>query len=177
MNRKDQLLSRFAALEAERQKWLGKLEHYEAALLAAPPPTGGWSVAQVVLHLAMAEARSVDYLEKKLAVGGHTPVGTDATFRFALLRMAMILPLRYKAPAIVATVPACTFAEARMEWDRVRQRMAANYTALPEELVGHGLYKHPAAGKLNVLQGLAFMGDHVRHHRRQVLQTIGQVSR
>jgi uncharacterized damage-inducible protein DinB len=177
MDQKDKLLARFARMEAERRQFLSKLEHLDPSLLAASPAPGAWSVAQVVRHLAIAEARSTDYLEKKLNVGGHAPVGADALFRLALLRAAMILPLRYKAPAIVATVPPCTFAEARSEWDRVRQRMAASYTALPEELVGHGLYKHPAAGKLNVLQGLAFMGDHVRHHRKQVLRTIGQVSR
>jgi len=177
MDRKDKLLARFAEMEAERRHFLSKLEHLDPSLLAASPTPGAWSVAQVLLHLAMAEARSMDYLEKKLSVGGHAPLGADALLRLALLRAAMFLPLRYKAPGIVATVPECSFKEACHEWDRVRQRMAALYATLPSELVAHGLYKHPAAGKLDVLQGLVFMADHVRHHREQVLRTIRQLTR
>ncbi|MBL7981594.1 MAG: DinB family protein [Flavobacteriales bacterium] len=177
MDRKDKLLARFSEMEVERRHFLSKLEHLDPSPLATSPTPGAWSVAQVVLHLAIAEARSMDYLEKKLKVGGHAKVGADALFRLALLRAAMFLPLRYKAPAIVATVPEVSFNEACHEWDRVRQRMAALYAALPSELVAHDLYKHPVAGKIDVLQGLTFMADHVRHHREQVLRTIRQLTK
>jgi uncharacterized damage-inducible protein DinB len=176
MTRKDQLLRQFAKAEVERRALLARLEPLPTHVLERPPSPGSWSVAQVIAHLALAEARSVDYLEHKLRSGDHAPVGASSGPRLLLLRAALRLPLRFKAPAVVATLPPCTFVEARQAWDQVRSRMAAAYAALPPEVAIHGLFKHPSAGRFDPVQGLAFMRGHVRHHRAQILRTIRQVT-
>lgn len=176
MTRKEQLLRQFAKAEVERRALLARLEPLPPHVLERSPSPGAWSVAQVIAHLALAEARSVDYLEHKLRSGEHAPVDGLSGPRLLLLRGALRLPLRFKAPAVVATLPPCTFDEARQDWDQVRSRMAVAYAALPPEVATHGLFKHPKAGRFDPVQGMAFMRDHVRHHRAQVLRTIRQVT-
>lgn len=176
MTRKDQLLRQFAQAEMERRALLVNLENLPTSVLEHAPGPGAWSVAQIIAHLALAEARSLDYLEYKLRTGDHTPVDASAAVRVWMLRGVLRLPLRFKAPAVVATLPPCSFDEAREAWDQVRSRMAAAYAALPPEMATHGLFKHPSSGRFDPVQGMAFMRDHVRHHRVQVLRTIRQVT-
>lgn len=176
MTRKDQLLLQFAEAEVERRALLESLEHLPTSVLERQPTLTAWSVAEIVAHLALAEARSLDYLEHKLRSGDHAPVDLMSGPRLLMLRGALRLPLRFKAPAVVATLPPCSFGEARRSWDEVRSRMAAAYAALPPEVTTHGLFKHPSAGRFDPVQGMAFMRDHVWHHRAQILPTIRQVT-
>lgn len=170
------LLERFAKLEAQRNDLLEKLGGHSADVLAKAPAAGAWSIAQVIQHLAIADEGMLAYLRKKREVGGHGPTGADAPFRLALLNIALVLPLKYKAPRVVATVPECSYADACARWNTVREHMRETFSTMPEELIGHGLFKHPTFGKFNVVQGLRFIGTHVQHHRRQVdrnLRTLG----
>lgn len=169
------LLRRFAKLEAQRTALLRTLENVPRERLERSPGTGKWSVAQVLLHLAMAEEGLMNYIDKKRSVGGHTPVGLDAPVRLALLTTALALPLKYKAPPVVGTVPSCSFAEACQRWEAIRARMADTFRSIPEELIGHGLIKHPTAGKFDLVQGLRFVHWHVKHHKAQVHRTVAVV--
>lgn len=170
------LLARFSKLEAQRSALLRVLEGLPAERLERQPKPGAWSVAQVVLHLAIAEEGVMNYIDKKRSVGGHGPVGAMAPVRLALLNTALALPLKFKAPAVVATVPQCSYAEACARWQAVRERMHETFTAIPEELIGHGLIKHPSAGKFDLVQGLRFVRWHVKHHRPQIQRTLRSVS-
>jgi uncharacterized damage-inducible protein DinB len=173
-NRSD-LLDRFNTLERQRKDILDSLTTTDDGLLAQQPTKGAWSVAQVVMHLAIAEEGMLAYLNKKRDVGGHAPVGASAPFRLALLNLALVLPVKYKAPTVVATVPECTMAEAQIRWDTIRERMHHTFETIPEKLIGHGLFKHPSAGKFDLVQGLRFIGMHVHHHRAQIDRTLRKV--
>jgi hypothetical protein len=166
------LLARFSKLEAQRSALLRVLEGETPERLEKAPKPGAWSVAQVILHLAIAEEGVINYIDKKRSVGGHGPVGAMAPLRLALLNTALALPLKFKAPAVVATVPPCTYAEACARWQAVRERMQDTFATIPEELIGHGLIKHPSAGKFDLVQGLRFVRWHVRHHVPQITRTL-----
>ena len=176
MSTKAKLLRRFAILENERQILLTKLEQLDPVLLQTAPGPEEWSVAQVMLHLAIAEGSAMAYLRKKLEVGGHGPPDVTAPLRLLLLNTALALPIKFKAPAIVATVPACTYADARAQWDAVRSDMRHVLDGIPEKYVGHGLFKHPSAGKFDLVQGLRFMTYHVRHHHGQIQRILGRLT-
>ncbi len=166
------LLVRFSELEAQRNALLRTLAGETHERLAQQPRPGAWSVAQVVLHLAIAEEGIMNYIDKKRSLGGHRPVGVFAPIRLALLNSALALPMKFKAPAVVATVPPCSFAEACQRWQDVRERMQHCFATIPEELIGHGLIKHPSAGKFDLVQGQRFVRWHVRHHGPQIRRTL-----
>ena len=46
--------------------------------------------------------------------------------------------------------------------------MREAYEALPEERLGQALFKHPFAGRLDVVRGLRTIHIHVRRHAKQV---------
>jgi uncharacterized damage-inducible protein DinB len=175
MPNRSTLLDRFSTLERQRMAILKGIASSDPGLLAKEPTAGAWSVAQVILHLAIAEEGVINYIDKKRSVGGHGPVGALAPVRLALLNTALALPLKFKAPAVVATVPPCTYAEACARWQAVRARMQDTFATIPEELIGHGLIKHPSAGKFDLVQGLRFVRWHVKHHRPQIERTLRQV--
>lgn len=169
------LLSRFSKLEAQRSDLLRMLEKEAPLRLEQAPRPGAWSAAQVVLHLAMADETLMAYLEKKLSLGGHTVPGASAPFRLAFLNLALALPIRFKAPKVVATIPEVSFAEARSRWQNVRQRMQNTFTTIPEPFIGHGLIKHPSAGKFDLVQGLGFVHWHVKHHQPQFRRILSSL--
>jgi hypothetical protein len=175
MSDRTALLKRFSTLEDQRNTLLQRLSGEDAERLARSPRSGTWSVAQVLLHLAIAEEGLMNYVDLKLRVGGHGPVGIDARFRLALLNTALALPIKFKAPAVVANVPECTFDEATLRWGTARQRMHLTFTSIPEALIRHGLIKHPTAGKFDLVRGIGFIGWHVRHHLPQIERTLRTV--
>lgn len=171
------LLARFSKLEAQRSDVLRMLEKEAPIRLELAPQPGAWSAAQVVLHLAMAEEGLMSYIDKKLSTGGHGSPGASAPFRLAFLNLALALPIKFKAPAVVATIPEVSFAEARDRWQKVRERMENTFATIPEPYIGHGLIKHPSAGKFDLVQGLGFVHWHVKHHQPQFSRILVSVPR
>jgi hypothetical protein len=63
-------------------------------------------------------------------------------------------------------------ATALARWAAVRSSMGAMYGTLEGSEVDHDLFKHPFAGKFDLVQGTTFMRWHVRHHAAQVVRTL-----
>lgn len=175
MSKRTTLLKLFDDMERDRvdlQQRLSKLSEFE---LTAKPGTDKWSVAQVITHLAIAEESALAYLWKKHGHGAHKTVPFTAELRMAALRTALKLPLKFKAPAVVATVPATPYSVAIVRWEKVRLELRNVYETLPDELLGHDLFKHPIAGKFDLIQSVRFMHDHIRHHEKQIKRTLRSV--
>ncbi len=172
---RERLLHLFDRMEGERQALLRKLDAFPTERLAQRPANGGWSAAQVMMHLAIAEEGSLAYLNKKREFKKHGPVGLSTTLRLLVLNTGIQLPLKYKAPTIIADVPATSYAIARERWDTVRTRMRSTYEELPEALIGHDLFKHPFMGRFNLVQAVGFMRHHMRRHRAQIERTLASL--
>lgn len=172
MPSRSSLLRAFDRMEAERSDLIAQLDRLPIEKLSVAPRPGAWTVAQVITHIAIAEEGSLAYLAKKHAGGRHERVSASAPLRLALLNLAISLPLKYKAPAVVADVPATGYAEARARWAAVRAAMRSTYEALPEAHIAHDLFKHPSVGRFNLLQGVRFMRRHARRHNGQILRTL-----
>lgn len=166
------LVERFAALEVERHQLLGTLAQHGAKQLEHIPGPGQWSAAQVIVHFAVVEEGLLAYLRKKVQYGGHGPVSANAPFRLALLKLALRSPLKFKAPAVVAHAPQVSMAEAQDRWEHARAALYEAIGSLPDEALGHGLIKHPTAGRFTPRQGLSFISAHIGHHKRQLARIL-----
>jgi uncharacterized damage-inducible protein DinB len=176
MTARTRLLKEFQYMQQERHALLAALEGHDATQLARCPAPGAWSVAQVIAHLTMAEEGALAYLRKKLAYGGHAPPGVAGGMRLTLLRAALALPKRWKAPPMIAQVPEVDWPTALARWEAVRMDMRDTYAQLPPGVEYNALFKHPVAGRMDLVQGLRFMRSHVQHHRAQIeraLKTVG----
>lgn len=172
MSNRRTLLARFSKLEAQRSALVRMLEKEAPKRLEQAPSAGAWSVAQVIVHLAMADENLISYVDRKIAVGGHAAPGLSAPFRLAFLKVALASPIKFKAPEVVATIPASSFAEALARWQSARERMEETFATIPEAFIGHGLIKHPSLGKFGLVQGLGFVHWHVKHHMPQIKRTL-----
>ncbi|MBK8499937.1 MAG: DinB family protein [Flavobacteriales bacterium] len=158
--------------EGERERLLKVLDPLPHDLLERSPTAMVWSVAQVIAHLATIEEGALAYLTKKLHYGKHRPVSPSAGIRLLILNAGLRLPVKYKAPAVVAAVPPTSYADARARWCMAREGLIAAYSALPDELLLHGLFKHPALGRFDPARALRFLRRHMLRHVGQIQRTL-----
>lgn len=145
--------------------------------LTTGPANGGWSVQQVVQHLALSERLSLVYLRKKTQDPSRI-LPRDWALPIRKLKLAIYLgtPLKYRAPAMVST-PALPVNESLAQTleglDRVQHELLDFLASLPIES-RHGLiYRHPIAGRLDLDGMFTFFTFHIRHHRPQVERLVG----
>lgn len=160
----------FQNTENIRLALLAKMSNYSDEKLNQKPAPNSWSAVQTAYHLISAESFSVSYLQKKLqAKNDIKRAGIAHTLRSLLLKIVFLLPIKIKAPKIVEQVPDFkSFAEIKNDWDKTRKEMGDLLETLTDEDVKRELFKHPLAGKLNILQMLAFINDHLMRHVKQI---------
>lgn len=178
MGAKQKLLEEFRKMESERESMMSELSAYSEEVLTKKPDSESWSVAEVAMHLVVAESGALAYMRKKLEYGGHSRSTFGAAFKQKLLNFAVSLPVKFKAPKVASIKEGenVSFAEASEKWKSVRQELLKEYEPMDDELVSHELFKHPAAGKMNVLQSVEFMRKHMNRHIKQMRSTAKAVS-
>lgn len=178
MATRKELMAAFDKMENERQAMLKKLSSYDASVLEKKPDPNSWSVTETAYHLKVAEESAVKYMAKKLEFKGTEKTTLGSAVKLGLLKAAVALPIKYKAPK-VAQIPEGTnksYAEAIEEWNEVRNALRTAYETVDENLIDHGLFKHPAAGKLNLLQAVSFMHKHMTRHFGQMERILKAVA-
>ena len=143
--------------------------------LETSPAASAWSSAQVITHLAVVEEGALAYLNKKLEYRKHQPVSWIAGVRLLILNTGLQLPVKYKAPAVVAVIPRTTYADARARWCTAREALIASYSALPDGFLRHDLFKHPTLGRFDPARALRFVRRHMLRHERQIQRTLRAV--
>lgn len=146
------------------------LDKYDAAKMNIQPRENAWSVVQVMDHLTLAERNSVLYMKKKLSVTtSFKKANLNTFFRLLLLKVALVLPIKYKAPKVVANAKNDNnYAQAKNAWTEVRNALRELLEQFPEQHLDSEIFKHPVAGKFTVVQALDFMQTHFNHHLKQV---------
>lgn len=178
MSAKQSLLNEFKKMESEREAVVNAMKNYNTSQLEKKPAANEWSVAEVIMHLVVAESGALAYMRKKLEFGGHQKATAGAGFKQKLLNLAIALPIKFKAPKVadIQEGQKVTFDEAAAKWADVRKKLLAEYDKMDDDLVTHELFKHPAAGKLSALQSVKFMRQHMNRHIKQMHNTIKKVS-
>lgn len=177
MSKKQKLLDLFDQMEADRQEMLDSIKDLNHKTLEQKPNAEAWSVSEVFMHMVVAETGALKYMRKKIEVNNHKKVEGGGG-RYALLIGALKAPaLKFKAPKIVANVGSgVKFTDALQQWNEVRSELRKEYENLEEDWVMHDLFKHPAAGKFDLIRAVKFMRVHARRHIGQIHRTVKQVS-
>jgi hypothetical protein len=160
----------FELAELERKEILKRIVGISPEQFFAKPPKK-WSISQILNHLMLSERLSLIYMKKKslgIDTAGDTGLIEDA--KFLLLKFSQRLPLKFKAPEVLgkSEPDSPTLVEVTAKWNNVRREMYEFAEALPEKHLRRKIYKHPVVGRLNVIQALAFMREHVNHHLPQI---------
>lgn len=167
--------SAFQKIEANRLSLLDKMSKFSDEKLNKKPAPESWSAIQTAYHLLSAETSTLGYLEKKVQSKDSIPMsGFKSIYRSTLLKLFLFLPFKFKAPKMVENVPDFKpFKELKQEWDAKRQALAVLLETLTDKDIKRELFKHPLAGKMNILQMLEFINDHLLRHVKQIDKCLG----
>jgi DinB superfamily len=166
----------FRRLEDARSRALALLEGHGPDALNRPPGAGRWSALQVLHHVVEAEAGTLGYVRKKMQAGSALPrSGVASGIRRAAMQLALGLPLRFRAPAVAATVPAAVDPDVLCaRWAEVRRGWQELLDAFPPDLEGRLVFRHPVAGRLSLADTLAVLQAHLDHHVPQLKRALGR---
>ena len=174
-------------MQAILQKQLENLEAQRIALLHLlngiskeqfhKAPVGKWSLAQVLSHLVTSEKLSVGYLNKKIqAINETGNTGMFEELKMLALIISQRLPLKFKAPKVVVenTSTYQTLPEIEEAWQKTREDLKALLSKFNDRQLKKKIYKHPVAGRLNIMQTLRFFQEHIIHHTPQIKNLLKQ---
>lgn len=161
---------KFSKIETLKKSILNSVEEYSNNQLNYKPANDKWSLAQVISHLITSEQRSLAYIKKKILAGTENPdSGLYQKMKLILLKFALKLPVKYKAPYVVASVPdSASYENLVNDWNQVRNEMKDVLDGLPNEFFNKQLFKHPSIGKISILHFLEFLESHITHHILQI---------
>ena len=171
---KSAFLAHFQRLETSRKDLFQQLIPYSAENLNCKRADGGWSAIQVIHHLIQAETGTLAYLQKKTKDISQVPhAGFLAKIRAFLLRAFLKLPIKFKAPPFTAQLPeTASLQETAEKWERTRVALLQLCLSLPEEAFEKELFRHPFAGRMNLMQMLDFFEAHFDRHLGQIMKVL-----
>ena len=177
MNKKFQ--SRLRNLDKKLVDLFEDLKDYTDSTLDLSPKEGAWSVLEIMQHLMLAERTSLNYIQHRIK---EEPVfdkaGVGASLRSFVLKSAMSIPLKYKAPFATgkdAFMSNPTFWEVAKEWRTDRTTLKDFLTNLPAEFYDKAIYKHPRVGHVSLNGMITFHDKHFDRHLKQIKRTLDAI--
>lgn len=160
----------FLQLEEQRSKFLDVYSRLTPLQLRFKPEPESWNLLQVLRHIVTAEKQSIIYIQRRIERNKKlTKAGLGSTLRYLILKIAMILPIKFKAPKIAEVREENQDLDLmKEEWVSIRTELKQILDETDENILASTVYKHPRAGLLNMNQALGFMKDHIEHHLKQV---------
>lgn len=134
-----------------------------------------WSVGQILIHIVTSETMALQYMRKKsLGIDKLENAGFIEPIKLTLLKISQRLPIKYKVPkAIYDKTPAAPSKEELFRsWEQSRSELKSFLETIEEKNINKKIFKHPIVGMFNVTQGVAFLREHLLHHKPQVVKLI-----
>ena len=60
-------------------------------------------------------------------------------------------------------------------WEETRQELKSFLESIEEKNIHKKIFKHPIGGMLNVIQGVAFLREHLLHHKPQIIKLTKEI--
>jgi hypothetical protein len=159
-------------LDASRGELLASVSGIDASFAELRPREGVWSVAEIVNHLAIVEARIATLISRSILWGREKAIGSEtseSSMLSSLDSFSIIEPTKPRAAPGQISPPA----DCRL--DDGLKSLSVSRRALREALgEGDGMdlaaitRPHPAFGELNLYQWALFVGQHEARHTRQI---------
>lgn len=162
-------------LDHERLELLALAESLAPAVLTARPPGGGWSVLEVVEHVAIAERE---------VLGGLVPPGDLVArpqrpvhrIRYWIVLFVLRSPIRVRVPSpTMAPAGTMDLPAIRRLWDENQAWVRDFATGLDPVRRREAMFRHPVCGPMTPAQTVRMGLVHLRTHRRQVGRILAAI--
>lgn len=170
------LKGQFRYLEKQKEQLIKQVEETTTTQLHAHL-AGKWSLSQLFAHLITSEQLSVQYLKKKiLAIEEQPNTGIIEELKMLVLIISQRLPFKFKAPKVVVdhTPAFSNVDEIKTAWNQTRSELKDLLSRFSHQHLKRKIYKHPVAGKLNIVQAMRFFQEHLIHHTPQIKRLLKQ---
>ena len=158
----------YRQIEQQRNKLINELKLLNKECLYERLKEGGWNILEVMGHLLQTEKLALSYVKKKMNVVQKIKYsGIKAFLNKLLLLTVLFMPFRYKAPNNSMPEDHKTLEELENEWAGVRKELLGLLDETGNESQKL-LYRHPFAGRMNLIQMMQFFKAHIRHHIKQI---------
>lgn len=162
--------SKINQLEKDRLTLLNEIEGLNEDQLNYKPNPDKWSIIQVIHHLIKSEKLSVIYIKRKIS---NKSLLENSNIKSKInafaLKWGLNLPLKFKAPTNVSDVPDFdTFENVKLKWDKVRNSFSSIINDTSTEVLTKNIFRHPIAGRMNMIGTIEFFDSHFKHHRKQI---------
>ncbi|MBA2703334.1 MAG: DinB family protein [Blastocatellia bacterium] len=170
-------------LDRVHEKLAATVAPLDEVLFARQPADGGWSVAQIIQHLALVEDRVIKDLEKEMS---RPPRKISFIRRFVPTSIVSSRLLRVKAPQAVN--PEANAGPAEVNVLPSKASAIANYNRARNDLKNlcatHGndrfrqiVFKHPFLGEIDGVATVSFVGYHEQRHYKQIREVLKKIAR
>jgi uncharacterized damage-inducible protein DinB len=139
-------------LDGCRGEVYAAIEEMPEARLEQVPAAGGWSAAQVLEHLALAESKTSQYLAARLAKAIAAGLA------------------REQAPEVVVPAAGVTAAAALADLRASHAEVHALLRSADGWALASVLTRHALFGPMQMYQSLLFIGYHDRRHLPQIVR-------
>ncbi len=156
------------ALEEERRYFEKLLDKHSRPQLHFVPEPGHWNILQVIDHIIKVERQTLKFLRNFDFARKDEKVGLADAIKFLLLKIALKSSIKFKVPTKDVIPEQKSAADLLSEWEVVRAELNAFLTNFPANKLQNFVFFHPRSGKLNILQVLEFLQEHIVHHKQQV---------
>jgi hypothetical protein len=157
---------RFLKLEALRKEAFELLGPHSDETVNKPEAQGKWGAVQHLAHILNSETAGLTYMKKKTGgASGTGEAGFMGSIRLAVLRFALSLPVKFKAPPLLSEPDSHISKDVFfLQWETLRKEYESFLGGIDSDLVHLKLYKHPAVGYMSIVQALDFMAIHLERH-------------
>jgi len=163
----------FEKLEQSKHQLLDQLAALDTSVLHFHPAHKKWSIAQIIFHLNSSESNSVNYIAKKSQGGTSIPKSSYLNSLRSFLLTTALKYLKWKKPAALPDPPEnLDIIRAIESWNETRVRLKELIEKLPDDMLTRNIFRHPAAGRMNMNHALTFMQEHFNHHLKQIEDRI-----
>jgi len=156
-------------LDTVHQKLISSILPLEPTIYAQRPAEGEWSVAEIVHHLCLVEARVTEELEAAIA---REPRRIGFLRRFIPTSIVSLRLFKVKGPKAVNPVDAPARDRAIENFDRSRSNLKALCAAHSEERFRNLVFKHPFLGEMDGVATISFIGYHEQRHYKQIREVL-----
>jgi uncharacterized damage-inducible protein DinB len=157
-------------LQSYHQQLQAAIEVVPPELRDTVPPSGGWSVAQIIQHVAIIDGRIAQLIERAIASAPASDEEPDIESVLHSRRVQAVLDRSVKVESLEMFVPT-------EQWSNEEglQKLAAAHArllAVVRSAAGKALtdikYPHYLLGDLDMWRWMAFAGTHEARHAAQI---------
>ena len=168
-----ELKSKYEELENSKRDLIKFVDSLEQEKLNTQPEENKWSIVQIIFHLVKTERIAVITITKGIKnIDSTSETGLIENYRSLILLLSLRLPFKYKAPTIMRKVPEeYEINELKRKWEMIRNQIGNLLKEIKENDLNKIMFEHPYSGKMNIVQTLNFLNNHLERHFKQIKRT------